>query len=77
MGWYIDKKDGGSIAGTYIHGIFENDDWRIGYLNFIRAQKGIHLLDNTKIPYKIKREAIIDKLAFHFKKHINISPLLN
>ena len=77
LGWYIDKKDGGSIAGTYIHGIFENDDWRIGYLNFIRAQKGIHLLDNTKIPYKIKREAIIDKLAFHFKKHINISSLLN
>ena len=28
LGWYKENKEGGSIAGIYIHGIFENDKWR-------------------------------------------------
>mgnify|MGYP001166492530 CR=1 FL=1 len=67
----------GSIAGIYIHGIFENDLWRINYLNVIRETKGIKILDKEYKPYKIKREAIINNLANQFKKHINITSLLN
>ena len=77
LGWYLDKKEEGSIAGTYIHGIFENDQWRINYFNLIRNKRGIKKLDKINKPYKIKREAIINNLANQFQKNINISQLLN
>ena len=77
IGWYFYKKDKGIIAGTYVHGIFDNDQWRISYLNLIRDKKGIKILDKKYKSYKIKREAIINNLASQFKKHINITSLLN
>ena len=77
LGWYIDNNDRGSIAGIYVHGIFDNDLWRLNYLNLIRDQKGIDIIDKKYKPYKIKREAIINNLANQFKKYINITSLLN
>ena len=77
LGWYLDNNEKGLIAGTYVHGIFDNDQWRINYLNLIRDKKGIQKLDKKCKPYKIKREAIINNLAYQFKKHINIASLLN
>ena len=77
LGWYIKNNKGGTIAGTYIHGIFENDLWREEYINVIRKSKNLPKLDNKTRSYKIKREAIIENLAHEFKKHLNISALLN
>ncbi len=77
LGWYKENSQGGTIAGTYIHGIFENDEWRDLYLNLIRKGKNLPLLDKRTRSYKIKRENIIDNLANEFKKHFNISSLLN
>ena len=77
LGWYIENNKGGTIAGTYIHGIFENDLWREEYINVIRKSKNLPKLDNKTRSYKIKREAIIENLAHEFKKHLNISALLN
>ena len=77
LGWYLDKNEKGSFAGSYVHGIFDNDKWRVAYLNLIRDKKGMQKLDKKTKPYKIKREAIINNLASQFKKHINITSLLN
>ena len=77
LGWYKENIQGGTIAGTYIHGIFENDDWRDHYLNLIRKRKNLPLLDKKTRSYKMKRESIIDNLANEFNKHFNISSLLN
>jgi len=77
LGWYIEKEQGGTIAGTYIHGIFENDSWRDNYINLIRRNKKLPLLDKKTRSYKMKRELIIDNLANEFNKHFNISLLLN
>ena len=77
LGWYKENKEGGTIAGTYIHGIFENDDWRHEYINLIRSIKKIPLLEKKTISYKIKRESIIENLAYEFDKHLTISELLN
>ena len=77
LGWYKDDIQGGTIAGTYIHGIFENDIWRDNYLNLIRRKKNLPILEKKTRSYKIKRESIIDNLANEFKKHFNISSLLN
>ena len=77
LGWYKENKNGGTIAGTYIHGIFENDQWRQQYINLIRKNKNLPVLDKTKFSYKMKRERIIDLLANEFNKHLNISIMLN
>ena len=77
LGWYIDKEFLGIVAGTYIHGVFENDDWRKSFLDLIREKKGISKLDKKLITYKMKRERNIQNLAHEFQKHININPLLD
>jgi len=77
LGWYKENSQGGTIAGTYIHGIFENDEWRDNYINLIRKSKNLPLLDKKTRSYKIKRESIIDNLANEFNKNFNISSLLN
>ena len=77
LGWYKVSSQGGTIAGTYIHGIFENDSWRDHYLNLIRRSKNLPLLDKKTRTYKMKRESIIDNLANEFNKHFNISSVLN
>ena len=77
LGWYKENNQGGTIAGTYIHGIFENDDWRDRYINLIRRSKNLPILDKKTRSYKIKRECIIENLANEFHKHFNISSLLN
>ncbi len=76
LGWYKENNKGGTIAGTYIHGIFENDHWRDHYINLIRKSKNLPLLDKKTRSYKIKRESIIDNLANEFNKHFDISSLL-
>ena len=77
LGWYKENKEGGTIAGTYIHGIFENDNWRDQYINLIRKSKKLPKLNKKSIPYKKKRESIIDNLAKEFDKHLNIKLVLN
>ena len=77
LGWYRENKGGGTIAGTYVHGIFENDIWRDQYINLIRKSKNLPSLNTKSISYKLKRESIIDNLANEFNKHLNISAVLN
>ena len=77
LGWFIDKGQEGSIAGTYLHGIFENDIWRDNYINLIRKQRNLPPLDKEFKKYKIKREVVLNNLASQYSKHLNINPLLN
>ncbi|MDC3092171.1 cobyric acid synthase [Prochlorococcus sp. AH-716-M18] len=77
IGWYKENKQGGTIAGTYIHGIFENDIWRDKYINMIRKTRKLPALKKRTSSYKVKRELIIKNLANEFNKHLNLSPLLN
>ena len=77
LGWYKENNKGGTIAGTYIHGIFENDKWRNQYINLIRRNKNLPKLNTKSISYKIKRDSIIENLANEFNKHLNIKAVLN
>ncbi len=77
LGWYKENNRGGTVAGTYIHGIFENDSWRDQYLNLIRKSKNLPILDKKSISYKKKRESIIDNLADEFNKHLNLTSFLS
>ena len=77
LGWYKENNDGGTIAGTYIHGIFENDSWRDQYINLIKKRKNLPILNTKSRSYKLKRESIIDNLADEFNKHLNILEVLS
>ena len=77
LGWYKKNNKGGTIAGTYIHGIFENDDWRAQYINLIRKSKNLPILNKKSISYKEKRQSIIDNLANEFNKHLNLKSFLS
>ena len=77
LGWYKENNGGGTIAGTYIHGIFENDSWRDKYINLIRKSKNIPILNKKSVSYKKKRQDIIDNLANEFHKHLNLKSFLS
>ncbi len=77
LGWFIDKGNNRTLAGVYIHGIFENDLWRESYINLIRKQKDLPKFDRIGRNYKLGIERLLDNLADEFQKHIDISSLLN
>ena len=77
LGWYKENNGGGTVVGTYIHGIFENDNWRDQYIDLIRKKRKLPSLKKKTRSYKIKRESIIENLANEFDKHLNLSLLLN
>jgi len=77
LGWYKENNEGGTIAGTYIHGIFENDIWREQYINLIRKSKNLPISNKKSISYKEKRQFIIDNLANEFHKHLNLESFLS
>ena len=76
LGWYLENNGSGTIAGTYIHGIFENDIWRDSYINKIRKNKKLPKISKKISSYKIKKELILNILENIFKKNLNIDSLL-
>ncbi len=62
----VDTLDGainrdGTVAGTMLHGIFENDALRAAFLGALRRRKGLAASDGTR-PVA-SREAEYDRLA--------------
>ena len=77
LGWAKHfEEDGGLVAGTYLHGVFENGPWRRRWLNQLRAAKGLPPLTEQQPHHSRQREALLDRLADAFEEHINLEPLL-
>ena len=76
LGWVIEKKDKSFIGGTYLHGIFENDEWRRQWINKIRQKKGLNHLKINEENNSDKREKLLDLLTDAFEKNINIDILI-
>ena len=76
LGWVIEKKDKSFIGGTYLHGIFENDEWRRQWINKIRQKKGLNHLRINEESNTNKREKLLDLLTDAFEKNINIDTLI-
>ena len=74
LGWLV--KGSQIIGGTYLHGIFDNGIWRRSLINKLRCQKGIRPLKLGVEDYDFKREYLLDLLADHFEKYVDLSPLL-
>ena len=76
LGWVIEKKDKSFIGGTYLHGIFENDEWRRQWINKVRQQKGLNNLRINEENSIDRRERLLDLLTDAFEKNINIDKLI-
>lgn len=72
------SKDGcaqGEVWGTYIHGIFDNDEFRWGFINHLRGRKSLPAL-SSPLRYRQFRESELERLANHVRKHLSIPKIL-
>jgi adenosylcobyric acid synthase len=67
-------KDGsmnGTCWGTYLHGIFDNDSFRHGIINFVRERKGLPPLAST-MNYAGLKERALDRLAQTVRENLDM-----
>jgi len=62
----------GNIWGTYIHGVFDADNFRNSFLNRIRKEKGLLALDRQE-NFDLDKE--LDKLASLLRQNIDLKQL--
>ncbi len=65
----------GNVWGTYIHGIFDNDDFRTSIINSLRITKGLEPRE-VQFRYQAKREEAINKWADTLKHSVDICFML-
>ncbi|KHE92181.1 Cobyric acid synthase [Candidatus Brocadiaceae bacterium S225] len=63
--------DDGNVIGTYLHGIFDNDEFRLGLINHLRESKGLPTMPAEEMNI-VEKEREYDKLADWFREHINM-----
>ena len=77
LGWWQAWGDqGGLVAGTYLHGVFDSGPWRRRWLNQLRQRKGLPLLSERQPPHSQHRDQLLDRLADAFEEHVDLAPLL-
>ncbi|WP_127529379.1 cobyric acid synthase [Paenibacillus kobensis] len=74
-----DREDGavtddGRIWGTYVHGIFHNDEFRRSWLDTVRVSKGLQPI-HTVLPFSAQQAEAFDKLADHVRAYLNMERL--
>jgi adenosylcobyric acid synthase len=77
LGWWQHTGAGGCVAGTYLHGVFDNGPWRRRWLNQLRRRLGLSTLGETQPHHSRQRDALLDRLADAFEAHVNLVPLLD
>ncbi|WP_276355597.1 cobyric acid synthase [Cohnella caldifontis] len=65
---------GGRLWGTYVHGVFDNDEFRRGWLNGLRQGKGMAVPENA-VSYRALRESSFDRLADHVRQHADFDAI--
>ena len=61
----------GRVWGTFLHGVFHNDDFRRGWLNRLREAKGLRPIEDG-CRFGERREAAFDRLAGHVRAHLDM-----
>jgi len=65
----------GSVFGTYLHGIFENDKFRKALLSNIRSIRGMEQED-SELSYQQLKEIEYDKLAYGVRKSLDMQAIM-
>ena len=77
LGWWQAFGDqGGLVAGTYLHAVFESGPWRRRWLNHLRQRQGLPPLREHQPHHSRQRELLLDRLADAFEQHVHLDPLL-
>ncbi|MGR3173071.1 MAG: cobyric acid synthase [Candidatus Scalindua sp.] len=63
--------DDRNVIGTYVHGIFDNDEFRLELINCLRRKKGLSPIQSEDLS-TVDKEKQYDKLADLFRKHIKM-----
>jgi adenosylcobyric acid synthase len=63
--------DDGNVIGSYLHGIFDNDEFRLSLINKLRESKGLSPMLAEKLS-SVDKERQYDKLAELFRENINM-----
>jgi len=61
----------GNVIGSYLHGIFDNDEFRLELINRLRESKGLVPMLTEELN-TVDKEAEYDKLADWFREHIDM-----
>ncbi len=64
----------GNVLGTYVHGIFDNDDFRRKFLNAVRRTKNLPPLNSTR-NLRAERQQNYDRLARIVRDSLNMDLL--
>ncbi|EQA35340.1 cobyric acid synthase CobQ [Leptospira inadai serovar Lyme str. 10] len=63
----------GRIWGTYIHGIFDADEFRRSFLDKIRVRKGMNALGGVTAKYEL--ESSLERLAIGVRNSVNMNEI--
>ena len=64
----------GNVFGTYVHGIFDNDDFRRQFLNAVRRRKNLEPLASTR-NFRAEKQKKYDQLAEVVRESLNMKLL--
>ncbi|MCF6095377.1 cobyric acid synthase [Microaerobacter geothermalis] len=64
----------GNVWGTYIHGIFDNDAFRRGWINRIRRKKGLAAVE-IMVNTKERKEESFNRLADHVRSCLQMGKI--
>ena len=77
LGWWRPcSAQGGVVAGTYLHAVFESGPWRRRWLNALRQRQDLPPLSERQPHHSRQRELLLDRLADAFEQHVKLAPLL-
>jgi len=62
----------GSVAGTYLHGLFDNTSFTRQLLNGLRQKKGLTAFDGEVVDYRQFKQQQFTLLAAEMRRHIDI-----
>ncbi len=68
----------GMVWGTYIHGIFDNNNFRRAFINFLRSKKGLMIsnsINQDRISYREQKDREYDKLACLLKDNLDMDKI--
>jgi adenosylcobyric acid synthase len=65
---------GGRVIGSYVHGLFDDDAFRHGFLNDVRARCGLAPATNLAFP-TAQHDGRINRLATHVRQSLDVQLL--
>jgi adenosylcobyric acid synthase len=72
LGWVVQDR----MWGTYLHGIFDNGQWRRLWLNQLRQRTGLAPLSTAIADHSVQRDEALDAVADLVSEHLNIKLLM-